>query len=83
MDNCVYKLSIKALNDELAILGRVIYKVKNQQRHQKAFKHLQGVRRYGRAIMAYTPKEDELSRERRQQHEEELIAMCNRMRSEA
>ena len=56
MDNCLYKLSVNALNDELSIIGRILYKVKNQLRHQKAFQHLQGVRRHGKAIMTYTTK---------------------------
>ena len=33
-------LSLKSLKAELSILSRIIYKVKNQQRHAKAFQHI-------------------------------------------
>lgn len=43
----LHLLSVKHLRHELLVLARVLYKVGNQQRHTKAYKHLQGVKRFG------------------------------------
>ena len=43
---------LTSLKDELAILGRVLYKVRNQQRRTPSFKHLQAVLKLSRTLLA-------------------------------
>jgi hypothetical protein len=40
------------LKDELAILARVMYKIRNQQRRHTSFKHLQAVMKLSKALLA-------------------------------
>lgn len=43
--NDPFKLMLSALQDEILILSRIIYKVKNQQRTNASFRHIMGVKR--------------------------------------
>ena len=54
-------MSAKHLRQELCVLARVIYKVGNQQRHTKAYKHLQGIKRFG--LKLFDAKSEAAARE--------------------
>ena len=49
-----YQYLLQSFKDELLILGRVMYKVKNQQRRNESFKHLEGVMRFSKQLFKST-----------------------------
>lgn len=54
----VAPLAIKHFREDLALLARLIYKIKNQQRRMAPFKHLQGVKRLGNKLIT-APNDEE------------------------
>ena len=40
-----FDLMLTSLQDEILILSRIIYKIKNQQRSNISFRHIMGVKR--------------------------------------
>ena len=49
--NEVVTLSVKHFREELALLARILYKVKNQQRRMQSYKHLQAIKRFGNKLI--------------------------------
>jgi uncharacterized protein YbaA (DUF1428 family) len=46
-----FPLLLSSLKDEIVVLSWIIYKIKNQQRSNKSFKHIIGVKRYSLKLL--------------------------------